>query len=76
MSPERVRPSRRGLRNFRPGGTGANLEAYAWFPIATAKRMLQGSTYETKINRLLRLNLWLAVKDKDGVREVFNMGTC
>ena len=55
---------------------GANSEAYAWFRIATAKNVLQGGTDETKINRLSRLNLWLAVEDKSGVREVFNMGTC
>ena len=51
-------------------------DAYAWYRIATAESATQGGCDETKINRLSRLNLWLARHDKDCEREVYNMGTC
>ena len=55
---------------------GAMSDAYAWYRIATAESATQGGCDETKINRLSRLNLWLARHDKDCEREVYNMGTC
>ena len=55
---------------------GAMSEAYAWYRIATAESATQGGCDETKINRLSRLNLWLARHDKDCEREVYNIGTC
>ena len=55
---------------------GGMSDAYAWYRIATAESATQGGCDETKINRLSRLNLWLARHDKDCEREVYNMGTC
>lgn len=57
----------------RGGGTS---ETCAWLRIATAKNVLQGGIDETKIVRLSRLDLWLAVEDEGAAREVFNTGTC
>ena len=60
-----------------PAARGGGMsEAYARYRIATAESATQGGCDETKINRLSRLNLWLARHDEDCEREVYNMGTC
>ena len=52
---------------------GAMSEALAWVRIATAKGVLQCGSDETKINRISRVNFWMARQGEGCETEVYNM---
>ena len=56
-------PPGSGWRQDRRHVAGAMSAAFAWVRIATAKSVLQCGSDESKIDRISRLDLWMARQD-------------